>query len=191
MAEKDRIVFDPLAPNKDTVAGNPNSPRGANVAVGEIESTGLDLDLYLYPQPDWSVIVSYGYNVAEIAKDTVAVNVGRQVTDSFDHKVTLWNKRTFTTGALKNLVVGGGVIWRSDALRTYRNNNPAYADGYLRVDALAGYAFKIGRTGYRVTLNAKNLNPVNLGPFGYKPGTNEGYYFKSKPEFILSLDVDL
>ena len=137
------------------------------------------------------MIVSYGYNVAEITKDTVTANIGRAVTDSFDHKITLWNKRSFTQGALKNLVVGGGVIWRSDALRTYRNNSPAYADGYLRVDAMAGYAFKIGQTGYRVTLNAKNLSPVKLGPFGFKPGTNDGYYFKTKPEFILSLDIDL
>lgn len=191
VAEKDRIVFDPLAPNKDTVAGAPNSPRGANVAVGEIESTGVDLDLYCYPRENWSVIVSYGYNLAEITKDAVRANIGRAVNNSFDHKITLWNKRSFTQGALKNLVVGGGVIWRSDALRTYRNNSPAYADGYFRLDAMAGYAFKIGQTGYRVTLNAKNLAPVKLGPFGFKPGTNDGYYFKTKPEFILSLDIDL
>jgi iron complex outermembrane receptor protein len=178
VTEKGRIVFDPLAPNRETVAGDPNSPRGAN------------LDLYYYPVPNWSVVLSYGYNRAEITSDPVQTNIGREVNNSFDHKLTLWNKRSFKTGPLKGLVVGGGMIWRSDALRTYRNNAPAYSDGFFRADAMAGYAFKIGETAYRVTFNAKNLTRVNLGPVGYKPGTNDGYYFKTDPEFILSVDAD-
>jgi len=189
IAEKDRIVFDTLAPNRFTIPGDPNSPRGANVAVGEIESYGFDLDVYYYPIANWSVVVSYGYNVAEIANDTVRTNVGRQVTDTFDHKITVWNKYSFTRGALKGLVLGGGVIWRDDALRTYRNNQPASSEGFFRADVMAGYGFKRPEATYRITLNAKNLTRVNTSPVGYKPGSNDGYYFRTDPEFILSFDA--
>lgn len=189
IAEKGRVVFDPLAPNRFTIPNDPNSPRGANVAVGEIESHGFDLDVFYYPVANWSVVLSYGYNVAEITRDTNRASIGRQVNDTFDHKVTLWNKYTFTRGALKGLLVGGGMIWRDEALRTYRDNQPAWADGFFRADALAGYAFKFRDVPYRVTLNAKNLTRVNFSPVGFKPGSNEAYYFKSDPEFILSLDA--
>jgi len=189
IAEKDRIVFDALAPNRFTIAGDPNSPRGSNVAVGEIESHGFDLDVYYYPIANWSVVLSYGYNVAEITNDTVRANIGRQVSETFDHKITVWNKYSFTRGALKGLLLGGGVIWRDDALRTYRNNQPAWSEGFFRADVMAGYGFKRPEATYRITLNAKNLTRVNLGPVGFKPGTNEGYYFKTDPEFILSFDA--
>jgi len=105
IAEKDRIVFDTLAPNRFTIEGDPNSPRGADVAVGEIESHGFDLDVYYYPITNWCVVVSYGYNVAEITNDTVRTNIGRQVTDTFDHKITVWNVYSFTLGALKRLLI--------------------------------------------------------------------------------------
>jgi len=54
---------------------------------------------------------------------------------------------------------------------------------------MAGYGFKRPEATYRITLNAKNLTRVNVGPVGFKPGSNEGYYFKIDPEFILSSDA--
>jgi hypothetical protein len=81
------------------------------------------------------------------------------------------------------------VQWRSEEVRTYRNNSIAYADPTHRVDLLAGYVLKRTEATYRFTVNAKNLSRSRGQPVGFKPGSNDGYYFKSDPELIFSLEV--
>jgi len=195
--QKDRIQFDPLAPNRDNPTANPSLPRGANIPVGEITSRGIDLDGIFYPARNWSVIATYSYNDTFISRDINTALIGRQVNATFEHKWSIWNKYVFTEGALAGVFVGGGVQWRGDKLRSYRNNatgvpTPAFQKPNTRVDLLMGYKRKAYGVPVTLSLNAKNLTKGealtsgNQFVFGFKPGTNYGYYFTPKIEYVFS-----
>ncbi len=197
--DQGRIVNDPNAPNRFTDPTQPNSPRGANVQVGVLEARGIDLDFYLYPTPNWSIIAGYSWNDTEITEDPNPDVQGRAQNGTFNHKLVVWNKYTVTHGPMKGLFLGGGINWRSETLREYRFNqkaNPTYFDPITRIDALLGYEGTWGGLPFRVTVNAKNLarqdNLSNNLPrrdlqFGYKPNSNDPYVFKSDPEYTVSL----
>ena len=197
--EQDKVQFDPLAPNRDNPTADPTRPRGANISVGEITSRGFDLDTYLYPVRNWSVIATYSYNDVFISKDIAPALVDRQVNATFNHKWTLWNKYEFAEGPAKGLYFGGGVQRRGEKLRSYRNNAagvplPAFQKPMTRVDLLLGHKGKAFGVPYQISVNAKNLtrsesvSSGNAAVFGFKPGSNEGYYFKPKPEYVFTAE---
>lgn len=182
--ETGRIVFDPLAPNNLGPNGT-DSGIGASVATGEVSSTGVDVDVQYNPSANWSVVGSYAWTNAEIDADTNPANIGRQVNGSFHHKVTLWNKYTFSEGPWDGFYVGGGFKWRGEKLRTYISGAPAFEKPVFTLDALVGYKWKTSNAEWRISLNVKNLLQDEVVS-GFRPGTTEGFYFKQPTEYALT-----
>jgi len=189
-----RIVFDPNAPNEDTV-GDPNATRGANVQVGEVQSQGFDIDIFMYPVPEWSIVFGYSYNDTEISADPDPTIVGRQTNGTFKHKVVMWNKYTFSEGPMSGFFVGGGFQWRGERLIEYRNGMPAYHNPYLRADVMFGWETTFWDMPLELSFNIQNLaredNTSNGLPRrdlqeGWKPGTNEPYEFEGEIEYFLT-----
>lgn len=196
IADEGRIVFDPDAPNEDSIS-SPNDPnlRGANVQVGEVESEGFDIDIFYYPVPDWSIVFGYAYNSAEISADPDETIVGRQQNGTFKHKATLWNKYTFSEGALKGAFVGGGFQWRGERLIQYRDGTPAFHNPYVRLDLMFGWEATLWDVPVEIAVNIQNLlqedNTSNGLPRrdlmeGWQPGTHEPYEFEGEIEYFLT-----
>ena len=80
------------------------------VAVGEEVSRGVEFDVSGRILPNWSIMASYTYNVAEITKaapGTKDLNVQRPGTPR--HAANLWTKFIIPSGMLRNLGFGLGV----------------------------------------------------------------------------------
>jgi iron complex outermembrane receptor protein len=71
--------------------------------------------------------------------------------------VNLWQKYTFTGGALKGFYVGGGV---NSLGKTYVHPSatvPIFSEPVVLFDALVGYATKLGNRPANFRLNVRNL----------------------------------
>jgi iron complex outermembrane recepter protein len=190
IVEKNRIVNDPEAPNKNNPTADPNFPRGANVAVGELTSQGFDADIYYNPAKNFTTVLSYGYKTVEITNDPDETKIG-QVQNGYHHKVSLFNKYTWTGGSLRGLSANAGAIWRSESQRTPdRFGAPAYEKAQWQLQAGLGYQLVVGRTKYRLGFAAKNLFKLSERTSGYIPGTRNPYYLDNPAEYLFSLDVE-
>jgi iron complex outermembrane receptor protein len=190
IVEKNRIVNDPEAPNKNNPTADPNFPRGANIAVGELTSKGFDADVYYNPAKNFSSVISYGYKTVEITNDPVAAIIG-QVQNGYHHKVSLFNKYTWKEGRLRGLSANAGVIWRSKSQRTPdRFGAPAYEQAQWQLQAGLGYQLVVGPAKYRFGFAAKNLFQLAERSSGYIPGTRNPYYLANPAEYLFSLDVE-
>jgi iron complex outermembrane recepter protein len=190
IVENNRIVSDPEAPNKNNPTADPNFPRGANVAVGELTSRGFDADIYYNPVKNFTTVFSYGYKTVKITNDPVAAKIG-QVQNGYHHKVSIFNKYTWTEGRLDGASANFGVVWRGKSQRTPdRFGAPAYEHAQWQLQAGIGYKFVVGRTKYRLGFAAKNLFKLSERSSGYIPGTRDAYYLENPAEYLFSLDVE-
>ncbi len=202
IVDSNRIVTDPTVLDSD---GN----LGAEVQRGEVTSEGLDLDFFIYPNENWSIIGGYSYNDTFVSDgvanpDSPEEAIGALIEETYKHKVALWNKYTITEGAMKGWFFGGGFTWKSkEVIQPDRNGSPAFFEPVTRVDLLAGFSGKMGETPYTISLNIKNLtgednlnnnlNEIGTGSKrelqgGFKPGSNNTFTFfgDQDPEFVLS-----
>jgi len=189
--EKDRIVNDPEAPNKNNPTADPNLPRGANVQRGELTSEGFDADLYFYPVKNFTSVLSYGFKQITITKDTKVANIG-VLQNGIKHKVSVFNKYTFTNGRLKGLALNAGLQWFGKNKRTNdRFGAPAYAKAKWNAQVGMSYGWKWAKVKYQANFSIKNLYSLNFRTNGYIPGTRDAYYRDLPQEFLLSLDMEL
>lgn len=80
------------------------------VPIGEELSRGVELDVAGRILPNWSIMASYAYNMAEITKapeGTKDLNLQRPGTPR--HSANFWTKFIVPTGALRGLGIGIGV----------------------------------------------------------------------------------
>jgi iron complex outermembrane receptor protein len=188
ITEKDRIVNDPDAPNKDNPTGDPNLPRGANVQAGEVVSKGFDADLYLYPIPNFTVVFSYAYNERETTEDPVESRLGPLA--GYAHKVGVVNKYSWRQGPLKGLSANLNFKYVWDQVRaTDRFGAPAYLDTVPALSFGLNYSWRMGGATYRVSGHAQNLLK-NERSSGYVPGTRTAYYLENPKTYLVSLDVE-
>lgn len=191
--EQNRRVNDPEAPNINSFGvdptrpigpGNPvapNSPKGADIAAGEFESTGVDAEAIFTPIRNWQVVASYLYSDALITKDPVATNIGRRDSNHATHTAALWTKYTFGDGVLKNLSLGGGYRWSTDRLRFYRVNSGVRTEyelpGSRRLDLYASYAVRLGERDLYFQANIENVAREKTYA-GNRPGTTIPYAYE-------------
>jgi len=187
--ETNRIVWDPLAPNKDNPTADPRLRRGANVPVDELTSKGFDADLFIYPMKNFNTVLSYGYKTKVTSADDDQSRVGRPH-DIYKHKISIYNKYTWSEGPLSGFSANGGVTWRSKEQREYdRFGAPAYENPRFGLQAGIGYKWEGERANYQLRLVAKNLGKFEESSSGYVPGTRDAYYQKLPAEYLLSFDV--
>lgn len=119
-----------------------NGPLAAT-QVGEIRSRGIELEATASPIAGLNFTAAYAYNDAEVTKDNPDADgvsrEGNQPILAPENLASAWTDYTFQSGALKGLLLGGGVryvgsTWADEA-NTFKN------DDYLLVDAAIRYDF--------------------------------------------------
>ena len=139
---------------------------------------------------NFNTVFSYGYKDVKTTFDTDASKIGRKGND-FDHKLSVFNKYTWSEGRLEGLSTNMGLVWRSERQRTHdRFGAPAYEDARYTLQAGLGYKWGGEKYQYKLNFAAKNLFKLDKETSGWVPGTREAYYQDLSEEFLLSFDVE-
>ncbi|MEM9886662.1 MAG: TonB-dependent receptor [Bacteroidota bacterium] len=142
---------------------------------GEQRSRGFEMDISGYVTPDFQLVVSYGFNDAEIVEDAIEEFIGERIGGSPQHNANFWARYDFTDKILKGIGIGFGAQYVSERFTWY---NPTYdidrvlLPEYTVLDAALYY--RPNNTGIQLILKVNNLldetywlgglNPSRLGP---------------------------
>ena len=120
------------------------------IAVGEVKSRGIELDIAGEISPGWRVIASGYLNDAFVSKDN-RLPEGRRLTNAPTQGASLWTTYEFQKGDLRGLGIGAGMFFVGD--RTANIDDPLTLPSYVRTDASISYK----RDNWRAALNFKNI----------------------------------
>ncbi|NJK28642.1 MAG: TonB-dependent siderophore receptor [Acaryochloris sp. SU_5_25] len=133
-----------------TDLNNPNF----SVAIGEVISQGIELDILGEISPGWNIIASYAHTDAEITRDN-SPDEGNQLAGVPRNSGSLWTTYQIQSGDLRGLGAGIGLFFASQ--REGDRSNSFTVPGYLRTDASLFYR----RDNWNVALNFRNLFNVD------------------------------
>jgi iron complex outermembrane receptor protein len=167
---------------KNILENDPLNP-GFMIAVGEVESEGLELDVAGQVTDNLSLIGSYTYDVAKVTKDDNG-NRGHGFNGVAPHVGNLWAKWDTAPGLPEGFELGGGVYamswrWGDDA-------NSWILPGYARLDAMAAWRTLVDGHKVSFRLNVKNLSDTKY--FEYSDAGFNAYYGAPRA-FIGSVSV--
>jgi iron complex outermembrane receptor protein len=135
---------------------DPNDPT-ASLAVGEVRSQGIELDIVGKPLPGWNIIAAYAYTDAKITQDNF-FTVGNRLANVPKNSASLWSTYEIQKGPVKGLGFGLGLLYVGD--RSGDLDNSFELPGYFRTDAAIFYQTEQVRVG----INFQNLFDVNYFP---------------------------
>lgn len=158
---------------------------GASIAVGEVRSRGLELDLSGQLSKHVSVMGSYTYDDAVVTKDNGGVQ-GKHYRGVAPHAFSLWSKYDFAPGAREGWSLGAGLLALDD--RWGDNTNTWKLPAYVKVDALAAYRTMLAGKTFSFQLNVKNLFDKKY--FEASDGGTNAYYGAPRT-IIAGVKVDL
>ncbi len=159
--------------------------QGVSIAVGEINSRGVELDVSGQLTDNISLIGSYTYDEAIITKNNDG-NQGNRYRGVAPHAASLWAKYDSNPGEKNGWVLGSGYYVLDE--REGDNENFKKLPGYVRIDAMAAYRFKLGKAPLALQFNVQNLFNEQ-----YIEATDNGTnaYPGAPRLFIGSIKVDL
>ena len=124
-----------------------------SVAVGEIRSQGIELDVAGKITPNLSVIGAYSYIDGVVTKDNNGL-VGQRIANIPYNSGSIWTTYTFHDGGLKGLKFGVGLEYH-DHEQDFGSNQGI--PGYALVNAMSGYDWQIGKTKLSAQVNVNNV----------------------------------
>lgn len=125
-----------------------------SIALGEVKSRGIELDIAGEILPDWKIIASAYVNDAFVSKDTDPALEGARFANTAKTGASLWTTYEFQKGDFKGFGFGAGLFYIGD--RIANQSDPFTLPSYVRVDAAIFYKWNNGR----IALNFKNLGNV-------------------------------
>ncbi|MEH2404221.1 TonB-dependent siderophore receptor, partial [Nostoc sp.] len=129
---------------------DPNNDQ-FSIAIGEVKSRGIELDVAGEILPGWKVIASSFLNDAYVSKGYTGLPEGRHLTNAPYHGASFWTTYEFQKGNLQGLQFGAGLFFKGD--RTANLDDPFILPSYVTTDALIAYK----RDNWRAALNFKNI----------------------------------
>ncbi|MBX3749933.1 MAG: TonB-dependent receptor [Opitutaceae bacterium] len=122
------------------------APLGAAISRldGEQKSTGVELEVQWQPAPNWQMQGGLANSKARITKsERNPTSIGKDLINAPRLTANFWTRYNFTSGALKGLGVGTGIIYVDDAW----GGDPTSAvyfkmKSWSRVDASLYYKWK-------------------------------------------------
>ena len=81
---------------------------------GEQQSQGIELDVNGYVLPNFQLSASYAYIDAEIVEDDDPELIGERIGGAPEHSANFWGRYDFSVGALKDIGVGAGMVYRDE-----------------------------------------------------------------------------
>lgn len=134
-----------------------------SIAVGEVKSRGIELDIAGQILPGWNVIASFSHNDTYVSKgdDGNDLPVGDRLQNAPRNSASLWTSYEIQSGSLKGLGFGAGLFFVGDRQALLPNRREdgeqLIIPSYVRTDASIFYR----RENWRVGLNFKNLLDTN------------------------------
>ncbi|MEH2150097.1 TonB-dependent siderophore receptor [Nostoc sp.] len=122
-----------------------------SIAIGEVKSRGIELDVAGEILPSWKVIASGFLNDAYVSKGYAGLPEGRHLTNAPYQGASFWTTYEFKKGNLQGLQLGAGLFFKGD--RTANIDDPFILPSYVTTDALISYK----RDNWRAALNFKNI----------------------------------
>ena len=172
---------------------------GNAIPLGDVESKGLDLDLFYYPAENWSVIFSYSNNEKDVPTGLGGTAADGDVFRSPRNKWSTWTKYSFTSGVLDGVSIGGGFRWTEGtpfSINGVSGINPDKTRADLFIQKTGDLTEKVS---YTAALNVRNLtgkanlsNAVVIGSQTYAgaiPGSNQRYEFGTDPELMFTFGL--
>jgi len=160
---------------------------GATVrtAAGQSRTRGLEAEWVWTPQVNYQALVSasYFFEKNEISNPSDSREVGSHLESVPRYTLSVWNKYTFTTGALRGGYVGGGVTVLGETYEHPSWTVPIESDAVALVDVMIGYATKVRDLPVDLRLNVRNLTDEL-----YLNGT---FQYGEPRTFIVSVGVKL
>lgn len=172
-------------------APDPNpalAAMGYQVAVGEIQNQGVELDVAGDLSPGWKVIGSYSYLHSNITKDRgrdwshldadgnptpTAGNTGNRLYNTPRHSGSLWMTYELQDSDWRGLRFGGGVVARS--LRQGDNENTFQVPGYATIGLMTGYDTQLFGQKVKFQFNVDNLADTRYyNSWGWRNGVYAG-----------------
>ena len=129
------------------------------IAAGSTLTEGLETEWVWTPRLNYQALLSasYFFEKNEISNPAEAREVGSHLESVPRYTVNLWNKYTFTTGALRGWYVGGGATALGETYEHPSWTIPIKSDDVILFDAMFGYATKIAGVAVDARINVKNL----------------------------------
>ncbi|MGR8931890.1 MAG: TonB-dependent siderophore receptor [Gammaproteobacteria bacterium] len=141
---------------------------GFAVALGEVRNRGLELDLAGEPWPGWKLIASYAWLDSEIVKDRQTMvdaegavtgftpgNQGNRFFGVPRSSASFWSTYAPPQGPAHGLKLGAGLIARGQAEGNVAND--FQIPGYILINLMAGYAWKMNHSRISLQINLDNL----------------------------------
>jgi iron complex outermembrane recepter protein len=121
-----------------------------SVAIGEIRSRGIELDVAGEILPGWNIIASYAYTDSRITESNDSP-VGLKTALVPENAFSIWTNYELQGGALKGLGFGVGLYYLSERPGDFVNSYTL--PSFLRTDAALFYK----RNNLRLAINIRNL----------------------------------
>ncbi|EHS53099.1 TonB-dependent siderophore receptor, partial [Rhizobium sp. PDO1-076] len=122
-----------------------------SVQVGEVSSTGVELEAKADITDTWKAIASFSYQQMEILNHADATLIGNEPYMSPEAQASLWLDYTVPTGTFEGLSVGGGLRYQGETWADMANT--------LKVSdvLLADAAIRYEKNDWGVSLNVNNI----------------------------------
>ncbi|WP_275787742.1 TonB-dependent siderophore receptor [Pararhizobium gei] len=119
--------------------------------LGEVTSSGFELEGKINLNDNWRVLGSYTYNDLEITEDLNTALIGNRPYLIPEHQAAMWLEYLVTDGALEGVSVGGGLRYQGESFAD--NANTAKVPDAVVADA----AIRYEKNGWGAALNVTNL----------------------------------
>ncbi len=128
---------------------DPDNPD-FSVAIGEVRSRGIELDVAGEILPGWNIIASYAYTDSQITESNDSP-IGLKAALVPENAFSIWTNYELQNGALKGLGFGLGLYYLSERPGDFSNSYTL--PSFLRTDAALFYK----RNNLRLAINIRNL----------------------------------
>jgi len=151
---------------ENVLVGDPEDPDLV-IPLGEVESEGVEFELFGRLTDRWHVTANYGYNDIVVTEDSNPELVGQTFPNAPSHMAGLWTGYEFVPD---RLAVSGGFTF-VDSRETFSEGDviPSYTQWDLAAD------YRVSEN-FRLRANLRNLfdEEVLLGGFGGRNGSLPG-----------------
>ena len=141
---------------RDNVVNPDLNNPGFQIAAGEQESQGIELDFAGQPLRGWNINFAYAFIDAEIVAST-QFDTGNRLQDIPRHSLNLFSTYEIPSGPLENVGFGGGIEYLSN--RAADAANSFFLSSFVRANAVAFYTW---RDRIKFQFNVRNLTDERI-----------------------------
>ncbi len=129
------------------------------VAAGETRTEGIETEWMWTPVRNYQAIFSgsYFFDYNERSNPSEPREIGSRIESVPDYTVNVWNKYTFTTGALKGYYVAGGANALGKVGLHPSWTVPIESDPVVLFDAVVGYRTRVRDIDLDVRVHVRNI----------------------------------